>query len=66
MAPEIIAKGAIKLPPPAILRERLALAMRDVDILAGLLKLSERVTRRDGHTTKTPTSPTPVATPQTR
>lgn len=36
------------LPPPRVLRERLAKAMRDVDILSGLLKLAERVSDRDG------------------
>ena len=36
------------LPPTRVLRERLAKAMRDVDILSGLLKLAERVSDRDG------------------
>jgi len=36
------------LPPPPVLRQRLAKAMRDVDILNGLLKLAERVSERDG------------------
>ena len=36
------------LTPPSVLRERLAKAMRDVDILSGLLKLAERVSDRDG------------------
>lgn len=36
------------LPQPDRLRPLLAKAMRDVEILAGLLRLSERVARRDG------------------
>jgi hypothetical protein len=36
------------LPPPGMLRARLARALRDVDILRGLLRLSEAVARRDG------------------
>jgi len=36
------------LPTTRILRERLAKAMRGVDILSGLLKLAERVSDRDG------------------
>ena len=36
------------LPPTHVLRERLAKAMRDVDILGGLLRLAERVSDRDG------------------
>jgi hypothetical protein len=36
------------LPPPGMLRARLARALRDVDILRGLLRLSESVARRDG------------------
>jgi hypothetical protein len=42
------------LPPPNHLRDRLAKAMRDVDILSGLLKLAERVARRDGRHTSLP------------
>lgn len=44
------------LPPPDRLRPLLAKAMRDVEVLSGLLRLSERVTRRDGR----PVSPTPA------
>ena len=36
------------LPPAPVLRQRLAKAMRDVDILNGLLRLAERVSERDG------------------
>jgi len=35
------------LPQDEVLREKLARAMRDVDILKGLLTLSEKVARRD-------------------
>ena len=36
------------LPPPRVLRDRLAKALRDVDVLHGLLKLAEKVADRDG------------------
>ena len=43
--------------PPAALRARLAGALRDVDILRGLLRLAESVARRDG---TAPSSGTPT------
>ena len=46
--PDTITDPSALLPPPHVLRERLSRAMRDVDVLSGLLKLSERVARRDG------------------
>jgi hypothetical protein len=36
------------LPPPARLRRELARELRDVDLLRGLIRLSEAVARRDG------------------
>ena len=36
------------LPPPPVLRQRLAKAQREVDILSGLLRLAERVSKREG------------------
>jgi hypothetical protein len=39
------------LPPSGTLRACLAQALRDVDILRGLLRLSESVARRDGRLT---------------
>ena len=36
------------LPPPLELRQRLATAMREVEVLRGLLRLAERVAARDG------------------
>ena len=36
------------LPPTDQLRSRLAVAMREVDILNGLLRLSEQMARKDG------------------
>src|SRR5262245_55237555 len=43
-----ITDPAALLPPPRMLRARLARALRDVDILRGLLRLTEAVARRDG------------------
>jgi hypothetical protein len=40
------------LPPPDQLRSKLAVAMRDVTILAGLLRLAERVERQTGRAVK--------------
>jgi hypothetical protein len=46
--PDSIPDPSALLPSPGTLRARLARALRDVDILRGLLRLSESVARRDG------------------
>lgn len=53
------------LPPPNLLRQRLAKALRDADILRGLLKLAEGVARRDGHPAEdVPSTPTTAPRPE--
>ena len=56
---------AALLPPPAALRERLAHALREVDILRRLLRLAEGVAARDGRSVALPSDPDASRTPVT-
>lgn len=51
----------VQIPPPHLIRSVVAKKMRELDILNGLLKLSERVAKRDG----TPAGAQPTTTETT-
>ncbi len=48
--PEPRPDAATLLPPTPVIREQLALALRDVEILRSLLRIAERTYQRDGLT----------------